>query len=157
MSYVVVNMGTIEDLLSAKRTLCNAECGSKKRSLEILAELIANSAEDIDAGELFEQLIARERLGSTGIGHGIAIPHCRFKSLNHTVGALITLEKPIDFDAVDSEPVDIIFAMLVPDNAESEHLQTLAQLAEQLQKDSFVSALRNASDQSELFKLAINF
>lgn len=147
-------MSAIEDLLTTKRTLCHAVCNSKKRSLEVLAELIAESAENLKAEELFEQLIARERLGSTGIGHGIAIPHCRFKSLDNTVGALITLENPIDFDAVDSAPVDIIFAMLVPEEGANQHLQTLAQLAEKLQSHQFVNALRKASSQDELFKVA---
>jgi nitrogen PTS system EIIA component len=145
----------IEALLTLKRTLCHASCGSKKRSLEILASLIAEGSENIKAEELFEQLINRERLGSTGIGGGIAIPHCRFKAVNTTIGALMTLAKPINFDAVDSEPVDIIFAMLVPENAESEHLQTLAHLAERLQDSDFVTALRHATTPDDLYKAAL--
>lgn len=144
----------IESLLSLKRTLCHATCNSKKRSLEVLAELIAQGADEIDAEKLFSQLISRERLGSTGIGAGIAIPHCRFPTQGKTLGALMTLDKPIDFDAVDSQPVDIIFAMLVPENAESEHLQTLAHLAELLQNNEFVASLREAKSSDELFASA---
>jgi PTS system nitrogen regulatory IIA component len=144
----------IESLLTQKRTLCHASCSSKKRSLEVLASLIAEGSDNINADELFQQLVARERLGSTGIGEGIAIPHCRFKTSGATIGALMTLAKPIDFDSVDSRPVDIIFAMLVPENAESQHLQTLAMLAERLQDSRFVEALRRAETGAELFRVA---
>lgn len=146
----------IESLLSLKRTLCHATCTSKKRALEMLAELIAQGTDAIDAEKLFAQLINRERLGSTGIGAGIAIPHCRFPTQGKTIGALMTLGKPIEFDAVDSKPVDIIFAMLVPEDAESEHLQTLAHLAELLQHDDFVTSLREAKSSDELFDSALH-
>lgn len=119
-----------------------------------MATLIAEGSSNINADQLFQQLIARERLGSTGIGGGIAIPHCRFKTAGATLGALMTLTKPIDFDAVDSQPVDIIFAMLVPENAETEHLQTLAMLAEHLQDSQFVQDLRRAETSEELFRAA---
>jgi nitrogen PTS system EIIA component len=146
----------IESLLTRKRTLSHAVCSSKKRALEALAELIAKDSDNIDANELFQHFIGRERLGSTGIGDGIAIPHCRFKTKGATIGALMVLDKAIDFDAVDSKPVDIIFAMLVPEDAESSHLQALATLAERLQKPEFVKALRLANTEEELFLAAIN-
>lgn len=145
----------INSLLSAKRTLCHVSCGSKKRSLEVLAELIAQNYPDIDTDDLFEKLVARERLGSTGIGEGIAIPHCRAQTQGQTIGALMTLESPIEYEAADSRPVDILFAMLVPEDAESEHLQTLASLVELLQKDHYVAALRAASNGDELYGAAI--
>lgn len=146
----------IETLITSQRTLCRANCTSKKRTLEVLAELIAEGSDNIDSGELFQQLIGRERLGSTGIGDGIAIPHCRFKTQGATIGALMTIESPIDFDSVDSKPVDIIFAMLVPEDAESAHLQTLATLAERLQNPHYVKALREADSNAELYRAAIN-
>lgn len=146
----------IESLLTSQRTLCRANCTSKKRTLEVLASLIAEGCENIDPNELFQQLIGRERLGSTGIGDGIAIPHCRFKTQGATIGALMTLENPIDFDSVDSKPVDIIFAMLVPEDAESEHLQTLATLAEQLQQPNYVGALRKAETEDALYRAAVD-
>lgn len=121
----------------------------------MLATLIAEGSDNIDADELFQQLVARERLGSTGIGEGIAIPHCRFKTAGATIGALMTLATPIDFDSVDGRPVDVIFAMLVPENAESEHLQTLAMLAERLQNQSFVEALRRAETGEDLYRAAL--
>ena len=120
----------------------------------MLAELIAEGTDSIDSDELFQQLVARERLGSTGIGGGLAIPHCRFNTSGKTIGALMTLANPIDFDSVDGQPVDIIFAMLVPENAETEHLQTLAGLAERLQNSYFVENLRNAATAEELYRAA---
>lgn len=146
----------IETLLTSQRTLCRASCTSKKRTLEVLAELIAEGSANIDASELFQQLIGRERLGSTGIGDGIAIPHCRFKTEGATIGALMTIENPIDFDSVDNKPVDIIFAMLVPEDAEDAHLQALATLAERLQNPDYVKALREADSDAVLYRAAIH-
>lgn len=151
----VTKMTNSDTILSVERTLCKINCASKKRFLEKLAALIAADTDDLNPDYLFEQLLSRERLGSTGIGSGIAIPHCRCKALDRTLGALITLESPIDFDSVDNQPVDVVFAMLVPENAERTHLQTLAGLAESLQKPAFVAALRQAVDREELFQAAL--
>ncbi len=148
-------MTTNESILSIDRTLCRISCASKKRLVEKLAGLIAEDTGAIQKENLFELLLARERLGSTGIGSGIAIPHCRCKTLDRTIGALITLETPIDFDSIDNQPVDIVFAMLVPENAEGEHLQTLARLAESLQDQKFVDLLRMADNREELLARAI--
>lgn len=156
MGLLAVNkMTTSETILSVERTLCKIDCASKKRLLEKLAALISENSDDLNSDYLFEQLLSRERLGSTGIGSGIAIPHCRCKALDRTLGALITLESPIDFDAIDNQPVDVVFAMLVPENAENTHLQTLASLAESLQKPAFVASLRQAADRGELFQAAL--
>jgi PTS system nitrogen regulatory IIA component len=145
----------IQSLISPNRTLCSVEGGSKKRTLELLANTIAQDIPEIDADELFRRLIGRERLGSTGIGHGIAIPHCRVEHCSGTVGALITLADPIEFDAIDSQPVDILFAMLVPEDAHSEHLQTLAALAEALNKSEYRQRLRAATTNEMLFQAAL--
>ncbi len=148
-------MTTNESILSLDRTLCRISCASKKRLVEKLAGLIADDTGAIQAEDLFELLLARERLGSTGIGSGVAIPHCRCRMLNRTIGALITLDTPIDFDSIDGQPVDIVFAMLVPENAEDVHLQTLARLAESLQHDDFVKQLRTADNPGDLLALAL--
>lgn len=146
----------IEAILTPSRTLNHTVGGSKKRVLETLAQLIANDQPGINAEDVFQSLIARERLGSTGIGAGIAIPHCRFPTDGNTLGALITLRDPVDFDSVDNAPVDIVFAMLVPENTEASHLQVLAKLAEALQQEDCVKQLRAASSNEELYRLAIN-
>jgi nitrogen PTS system EIIA component len=145
----------IQALISPKRTLCGIEGGSKKRALELLANTIAQDVPSIEAEDLFRRLIARERLGSTGIGHGIAIPHCRVENCTGTVGALITLSEAIDFDAIDSQPVDILFAMLVPEEAHDEHLQNLAALAGALSNTEFREKLRSATNDQELYQAAI--
>lgn len=142
-------------ILSPRRVLCGAQGISKKRTLETLAQFIAEDIPTLDADELFRNLIAREKLGSTGIGQGIAIPHCRLKNCTGTVGALITLQEPIDFDAIDGKPVDIIFALLVPEEANDEHLQTLAGLAERLSQTSYRESLRKAKDATSLYEAAV--
>ena len=106
-------------ILTKERTKAHVEGVSKKRVLESLATLFADNLESLDVDELYRNLLSREKLGTTGIGSGIAIPHCRFNTQGRTYGACLTLASPIDFDAVDNEPVDIIFAMLVPEDAES--------------------------------------
>lgn len=145
----------IKNIITPGRTLCGIEGVSKKRALEILASTIAEDVPAIDADDLFRRLIARERLGSTGIGHGIAIPHCRVGNCEGTIGALITLKAAIDFDAIDGEPVDVLFAMLVPDHAQDEHLQTLASLAGLLNEADFRARLRGADSDQSLYQVAI--
>lgn len=144
----------IASILNLERTRARIAGGSKKRLLETLADLFASSLDEADENTLFQHLFSRERLGSTGIGHGVAIPHCRFDTQGRTLCACLTLETPIDFDAVDSQPVDLIFAMLVPEDAEESHLQTLAVLAEALQEPGFTQRLRSCTSDKELFEVA---
>lgn len=144
----------IESILAKDCTRARMPAGSKKKILENLAQLFADHIENINADELFTSLINRERLGSTGIGQGIAIPHCRFNTGGKSYCACITLEEPVDFDAVDNKPVDIVFAMVVPQDAESNHLETLAQLAERMQQPEFVARLRRARTDEQLFEYA---
>ncbi|MFL0810172.1 MAG: PTS sugar transporter subunit IIA [Agarilytica sp.] len=146
----------INAILKQDRIKANIEGGSKKRVIEMIARTFSESIESFDLDELYQNLISREKLGTTGIGGGIAIPHCRFNTNGDTYGVCLTLDSPIDFDSVDNEPVDIIFAMLVPENAESDHLAMLAQLAEQLQTGDFVSKLRSAKDNEALESILLN-
>lgn len=146
----------IESILTKSRTKAKLTCGSKKRVLESLANLFSEESGDINARELFQSLINRERLGSTGIGQGIAIPHCRFDTGGETFGACLTLEEPIDFDAVDNEPVDLIFAILVPQEAHKNHLEALASIAEMLQKPGFVAKMRATDNHDKLFQIALD-
>ena len=144
----------IESILSLERTQAKIEGSSKKRVLETLAQVFAESVEGLDVEQLYQSFINREKLGTTGIGGGIAIPHCRFNTGGETFGACLTLNQPVDFDAVDNEPVDIVFAMLVPENAESSHLELLAKLAERLQTPNYVKQLRAADNNEALFHVA---
>lgn len=145
----------IQQLISPNRTLCRVEGGSKKRALEFLANAIAQDVPGMDADDVFRSLIGRERLGSTGIGQGIAIPHCRAEHCTDTIGALITLSAPIEFDAIDSQPVDILFAMLVPEDAHEEHIQTLAALAGALNNEAYRERLRAADSDLALYEAAL--
>ncbi len=146
----------IKTILAPQRTQHGVQGGSKKRVLEQLAQTIAQDLGSLDARDLLRSLIARERLGSTGIGHGIAIPHCRVKHCTATTGALITLRTPIEYDAIDGKPVDILFALLVPEEANDEHLQTLASLAGAFSEPSYRQALRQASNSQMLYNSALD-
>mgnify|MGYP000386211004 CR=1 FL=1 len=146
----------IETILAPRRTFCGIEGGSKKRLLETVANHIAADYPNLDADDLFRSLIARERLGSTGFGHGIAIPHCRLENCTGTIGALVKLAEPIDFDAIDGEPVDIIFALLVPLESHDDHLQTLATLAGAFGDADYRQRLRRADSDTDLYTEALS-
>jgi len=141
----------IETILTPNRTRAKISSASKKRVIEVLAQTFAHDQASFDEDSLYQNHINREKLGTTGIGGGIAIPHCRFATGGDTYGVCLTLETPINFDAVDNKPVDLIFAMLVPEDAEKNHLETLAHLAERLQNEGFVKNLRNAQTDEALF------
>lgn len=145
----------IESLLTPHRTRCGLEGGSKKRALELLASTVAQDIPTIDADDLFRRLVNRERLGSTGLGKGIAIPHCRIDNCTGPIGAMITLESPVDFDAIDGEPVDVLFALLVPEDAHDDHLKALATLAGAFNDNNFRQRLRQANSDETLFQTII--
>ncbi len=147
----------ITDVLTPAMTQCDLPGGSKKRVLENLSifitEQLGGDSEQTDT--LFHSLVARERLGSTGIGEGIAIPHCRAPGFKRIHGCLIKLSNPVDFDALDDQPVDLIFALVVPEEKNDEHLATLARVAALLQDETSRQSLRQCSSNEELFNTAI--
>ncbi|MGB0865430.1 MAG: PTS sugar transporter subunit IIA, partial [Granulosicoccaceae bacterium] len=122
-------MPGLYELLNKDRVLCNADIGSKKRALQKLADLFADSDPELKARKVFDQFCARERLGSTGLGHGIAIPHCRMDGIDEPMAALITLDEPIEFDAADGKPLDLLVGLMVPSEATDTHLGLLADIA----------------------------
>jgi PTS system nitrogen regulatory IIA component len=143
----------ISDILSADRVACRLNVSSKKGALEELAQMIASGAPTLGSAEIFESLIARERLGSTGLGHGVAIPHGRLKNSDQTLGAFALLARAVDYDAIDQQPVDLLFALTVPQHSTDEHLEILARLAEMFSDAELVARLRNESTAAGLFKL----
>ena len=147
-------MQALSELLTPGRTVCKAPGVSKKRVFDSLATLIAEDQISLNQHEVFTQLIAREKLGSTGLGQGIAIPHCRIANCTHPIGTLMTLDKPVDFDAIDNEPVDLLFALLVPDEATQQHLDILAGVARLFSQGEFCLALREASSDEALYAIA---
>jgi len=140
------------DFIDAERIGCRLDIGSKKRVLERLGELLASGAPDLSPEQVFEHLLERERLGSTGLGHGIALPHARMPEVEKAVGAFVQLHEGVDFDAIDDRPVDLAFALLVPQEATEEHLQLLAKLAAMFSNEMLCKNLRNAADAAELLR-----
>jgi len=145
----------LQSLLSQELAFCNVPGGSKKRLLETAAGLIAGRVAHISANQIYDALIAREQLGSTGLGDGIAIPHCRVPKCTKTIGALVKLATPVDFDAVDRKPVDLLFFLLVPENTIAGHLEALRTLAEHFSDPAFCQRLRAAGNDSELYAAAM--
>ncbi|RBW48314.1 PTS IIA-like nitrogen regulatory protein PtsN [Marinobacter sp. F3R11] len=143
---------TIDNILAPELTLCKVPASSKKRVLEFIAEQIRQHNDSLGESQIFNNLIARERLGSTGIGQGIAIPHCRLEGLEHVIGVLITLEEAVEFDAIDNQPVDLVFALVVPKEATSEHLELLSQLAEKFNERTFCDSLRQCENAQTLYQ-----
>lgn len=143
----------VSDILTPQQVRCGVDARSKKRSLEVLSELIAASDPSLTANSVFDCLLARERLGSTGLEEGVAIPHGRMKGVNRAVGAFMRLTEGVDFDAQDRQPVDLIFGLVVPENATDEHLQILSQLAEMLSDPSLRERLRTTESERGVFEL----
>ncbi|WP_028303243.1 PTS IIA-like nitrogen regulatory protein PtsN [Oceanospirillum maris] len=143
----------LNSVLTPLRTLDGVPGGSKKRLLEFFSKFISQQVPTLESIEVFDNLIARERLGSTGVGEGIAIPHCRVKNCSESIGTFIRLKDKIDFDAIDGRPVDLVFILLVPEEATDEHLQLLSSLAEKFSKPDFSRLLREAPDAESLYEL----
>ncbi len=144
----------INTILTPKLTFCNVQGVSKKRLIETSADLIASQVKSVDANQIYSALIAREKLGSTGLGNGIAIPHCRVPKCKSTIGCLIKLEQGIDFDAIDTKPVDLLFYLLVPENTIEGHLEVLRALAERFNNNSYCASLRGCITNADLYAAA---
>ena len=134
----------------------NVPGGSKKRVLEQTAKLIHDQVPDLAMQDVYESLLAREKLGSTGFGNGIAIPHCRLKGCESPVSALLHLDAPIDFDAIDGAPVDLLFVLLVPEAATDAHLELLRQIASMLDRKDVRDKLRAASSNEALYQVVLD-
>ncbi|MFA5684420.1 MAG: PTS sugar transporter subunit IIA [Lysobacteraceae bacterium] len=141
------------DLLAPGRVVIDAGITSKKRLLERLAQLLADGQGDQVERNIFDSLCAREKLGSTALGHGIAIPHGRSQSLAGACACFVRLATPIDFGAPDGQPVDLLFALGVPEHFTNQHLLLLSQLAEMFSHPEFTSRLRAAPDTIALHRL----
>lgn len=143
----------ISDLLSAERIRCDVQSSSKKRLLELISEELARNSDEFSKREIFESLCARERLGSTGLGKGVAIPHGRVKGSRHVQASFIRLKKPLPFDAADGEPVDLLFCLAVPEDCGEDHLKLLAQVAELFSDPELLRELREAESSGRLLQL----
>ncbi len=142
-----------EDLLQLDQISLSNTASSKKRALEAMAELLAAGTNTPGSEAIYEKLLDRERLGSTGLDHGIALPHARIKGINKPTGAFIRLAKGIDFDALDGKPVDLIFGLLVPEQATEAHLELLAGLARLFNKPQLCAQIRQATTPDQVLHL----
>lgn len=145
-------MNPLNTILSADRVVLDLEATSKKRVFEQAGQLFEAQL-GIARAQIFDSLFAREKLGSTGIGQGIAIPHGRIKGLKQAAGAFFRLGTPVPFDSPDGRPVNLLFVLLVPEQATEEHLQILSELAQRFAERSFRDSLNSAGDAAAVLQL----
>jgi len=149
-------MNLVSKLLPASNVVIDLEASSKKRVFEQAGLLFENN-QGIARSQVFESLFAREKLGSTGLGQGVAIPHGRIKGLRDAVGAFIRMTTPVQFDAPDGKAVTLLFVLLVPEQATEHHLQILSELAQMFSDKGFRDNLANAADSAAIHALFSNW
>jgi nitrogen PTS system EIIA component len=142
----------LADILKVDSVKVLAATSSKKRLFQDLGDLAHNSW-GLLSGTVVEALLEREGLGPTGVGHGVALPHARLKELSAVRGLFIRLERPLDFDAVDRQPVDLVFGLLAPENSGVEHLKALALVARTMRDQNIRSKLRANTDPATLYTI----
>ena len=143
----------LKPLLSPTRIALQVSLSSKKKSLQAVSELFAKDIPSISKDLVFDALTDREKLGTTGLGDGIAIPHCRYADCCEPLCAIITLtDGGVSFDASDGKNVDLLWALIVPTDANDDHLQTLALMAEKLSQIETCQAIRQAQDPAQLYQ-----
>ena len=142
----------IAELLSPDSVIANLKATSKKQALQELARRAAE-ATGLHERTVFDVLLERERLGTTGVGHGIAIPHGKLPELKQLYGLFTRLEQPVDFDAIDEQPVDLIFLLLAPETAGADHLKALARVSRLLRDRAVCEKLRGANQPDALYAL----
>jgi len=145
-------MNLISKLLPLSNVILDLDVSSKKRVFEQVGLLFENNNQ-MARSQVFDSLFAREKLGSTGLGQGIAIPHGRIKGLKEAIGALVRMKQPVPFDAPDGQPVSLIFVLLVPDRATDAHLQILSELAQMFSDRPFRERLMAGTSAAELHQL----
>ena len=147
----------IKQLLSSGSVICNADVNSKKRALELMGELLSKDSDPAESLQIFQQLTERENLGSTSLGHGVALPHARTNLCKVATGVFLKLDHGIDFDSPDQLPTDLLFGLMVPEDYTDEHLEILSTLAELFSQENFCDSLRSASSSTELHKTLTNW
>ena len=145
----------IYEILDLDRTYANLSASSKKKAIELVAEIISSSLNNLKQGDIYRGLIEREKLGTTAIGQGIAIPHCRLSKCDKIVGGLFVFDKALDFSAPDEKGVNILFTLLVPEDENSEHLETLAMLAKGFSNPDTKRQLLDACSNQKLYESAL--
>ena len=149
-------MNLISQLLPLSNVIVDLDVASKKRVFE-QAGLLFENTNQIARSQVFDSLFAREKLGSTGLGQGVAIPHGRIKGLREAVAALVIMKEAIPFDAPDGQPVNIACILLVPEKATDKHLQILSELAQMFSDKQFRESLLHSKDAAEIHKLIVDW
>lgn len=144
---------TLQDILTLDCTECAVPASSKKRILEQICLLAAEKMGNCSASDLLESILNREKMGSTGIGNGIAIPHGRLSNTNKAMAVLLTTEQAIDFDAIDNKAVDIFICLFVPQDSTQEHLNTLQSIAQLFSDRKTAKQVRKCTNNLQLFNL----
>jgi PTS system nitrogen regulatory IIA component len=143
---------TISALLSPQRIFLDTEISSKKKLLELIANIVADQTQ-LAEPLIYSNLLNRERLGSTGLGHGFAVPHARLENLDKTIGCLFRLKEPVNFEAPDNQPVDLVFTIIIPQEATEEHLLILSSLARIFSQTDVCEAIRGATSRDEIAQI----
>lgn len=147
---------SLQQIIKSDGVLCNATARSKKHCLEILSELLIRNLPDIASDDIFECLISRERLGCTGLDKGAAFPHCRAEGIDESVAVLIKLSEPVDFDAPDGEPVDLVFGMILPSEVDDSHRASISLVTQVLADEGLRARLREMNSSKDLYEALIN-
>ena len=148
-------MVTLDRILAPERVRSNVPAGSRKRTLQVLGEIFADADPDLSALSVFDRLVARERLGSTGLGEGCALPHARVPGLGRTLAAFLRLRRGVDFDSPDHEPVDLVFGLLVPEESTDEHLEILAAIAGVFSDERVRSSVRSMDEPTRIREVLV--
>ena len=143
---------TISALLSPQRIFLDTEISSKKKLLELIANIVADQTQ-LAESLIYNNLLNRERLGSTGLGHGFAVPHARLENLDKTIGCLFRLKEPVNFEAPDNQPVDLVFTIIIPQEATEEHLLILSSIARIFSQTDVCEAIRSATSRDEIAQI----
>lgn len=142
----------LSDLVEVSAIMPTLKANSKKQLLQLLSEKAA-SITGLPERVIFDTILQRERLGSTGVGNGIAIPHGKLAGVSAIVGVFARLEQPVDFDALDDRPVDLVFLLLAPEGAGADHLKALSKIARVLRDGDTVQKIRNTRDAAAIYAL----
>ena len=140
----------LSDLIEVRAIMPNLKANSKKQLLQLLSERAA-AITGLPEREVFDTILQRERLGSTGVGNGIAIPHGKLPGVEKITGVFARLDQPVDFEALDDEPVDLVFLLLAPEGAGADHLKALSRIARVLRDQDTVAKIRGSTDATAIF------
>jgi nitrogen PTS system EIIA component len=140
------------EFLKPDAVFSNVKMASKKQLLQFMSEK-ASEMTGISERDIFDTIMQRERLGSTGVGNGIAIPHCKMKTATRLTGLFVRLDQAIDFDAIDDQKVDLVFMLIAPELAGADHLKALSKVARALRASDIVDAIRRAPDSGRIYDI----